>query len=357
MKLVAIYIVGLAFLSAVAQVAAASMKRVDEREYGKMPDGTVVKEFTLRNGKGMVAKVISYGATLTELQVPDKNGATTNVVLGANSLEEYLKSFNAAAATIGRYGNRIAKARFTLDGVEYKLAANNGPNHLHGGPTGFAKRVWTGKALPSGDGVQFTYLSKDGEEGYPGNLTVKVTYTLTDTNELRLDYESTTDKVTPVNFTNHAYFNLAGHGDILDHELGLAADQYTPVDDGLIPTGEIASVKGTPLDFTTPKKVGERIDAFKPKLNGYDHNYVVRDGGKSLVLAARVTDPKTGRVMEMRTTEPGFQLYTGNHVKHKGLCLESQHYPDSPNRPNFPSSILRPGETLKSTTVYAFSNK
>jgi len=268
MSLAVFYIVGLVFLSTMTQVHAASMKRADEREYGKMPDGAMVKEFTLRNGKGMVAKVISYGATLTELQVPDKSGATTNVVLGAASLDEYLNGFSASAATIGRYGNRIAKARFTLDGVEYKLAANNGVNHLHGGPAGFAKRVWSGKALASGDAVQFTYASKDGEEGYPGNLTVKVTYTLTDANELHLDYEATTDKPTPVNFTNHAYFNLAGYGDILDHELWLAADQYTPVDDGLIPTGEIASVKNTPLDFTTPKKVGERIDAFKPKLNG-----------------------------------------------------------------------------------------
>jgi len=355
MKFSVFYTLGLAFLCLVTQVHAAM--KVDEREYGKMPDGTVVQEFTLRNGKGAVAKVISYGATLTELQMPDKTGAMANVVLGASSLEEYLKGFAAGAATIGRYGNRIAKARFTLDGVEYKLVANNGVNHLHGGPTGFSKRVWTGKALDSGNAVQFTYASRDGEEGYPGNLTVKVTYTLTDANELRLDYEATSDKATPVNFTNHAYFNLAGQGDILDHELWLAADEYTPVDDGLIPTGEIASVKNTPLDFTTTKKVGERIDAFKPKISGYDHNYVVRDGGKSLVLAARVTDPKTGRVMEMRTTEPGFQLYTGNHVKHKGLCLESQHYPDSPNRANFPSTILRPGNTFKSTTVYAFSNR
>lgn len=322
-----------------------------------MPDGAVVKEFTLRNGKGMVAKVISYGATLTELQAPDKNGVLTNVVLGARSLDEYTKSFSAAAATIGRFGNRIAKARFTLDGTEYKLAANNGANHLHGGPTGFAKRVWTGKALDSGNAVQFTYFSKDGEEGYPGNLTVKVTYTLTENNELRLDYEATTDKGTPINLTNHAYFNLAGQGDILDHELWLAADHYTPVDAALIPTGEIAPVKGTPLDFTTPKKVGERIDAFKPGLAGYDHNYVINNGGKSLVLAARLVDPKSGRVMEMRTTEPGFQLYAGNHVKHKGLCLETQHYPDSVNHPNFPSAILRPGNTFKSTTIYAFSSR
>jgi len=356
MRAISFLTVMLAFINLVTQVEGA-MKGVEEREYGALRDGTAVKEFTLRNGKGMVAKVISYGATLTELHAPDKNGATTNVILGVKSLEDFVKGAPSASA-IGRYGNRIAKARFTLDGVEYKLAANNGPNHLHGGPTGFAKRVWEGKALNGNEAkVQLTYLSKDGEEGYPGNLTVKVTYTLTEKNELRIDYEATTDKATVVNFTNHAYFNLAGSGDILDHELWLGADQYTPADDGLIPTGEIANVKGTPLDFTKPTRVGERIDAFKPKLNGYDHNYVVKGGGKSLVLAARVTDPKTGRVMEMHTTEPGFQLYTGNHVQHRGLCLESQHFPDSPNKPNFPTAVLRPGETFKSTTAYAFSAK
>jgi aldose 1-epimerase len=348
--------VTLAFVVTVAQVSAASMKRVEERDYGKMPGGTAVKEFTLRNDKGMVAKVVSYGATLTELQVPDKKGAIVSVVLGPKSLEEYLKGYPSAAATIGRFGNRIGNARFTLDGVEYKLAANNGKNHLHGGPTGFAKRVWQGKALEGNDAkVQFSYLSKDGEEGYPGNLNVKVTYTLTEKGELRLDYEATTDKATVINLTNHAYFNLAGSGDILDHELWLAANQYTPVDDGLIPTGEIASVKGTPLDFTEPTRVGARIDQFKPKLNGYDHNFVLGEGGRSPVLAARLTDPKSGRVMEMRTTEPAFQLYTGNHVKHTGLCLETQHYPDSPNKPSFPSAVLRPGQTFQSTTIYAFS--
>jgi len=350
--------VGLALFAAVAQATAASMKRVEERDYGKGPDGAAIKEFTLRNGKGMTAKVISYGATLTELQVPDKTGATVSVVLGPKSLDEYLKGYLSAAATIGRYGNRIGNARFTLDGVEYKLAANNGKNHLHGGPTGFAKRVWNSKAPDeSAARVEFTYLSRDGEEGYPGNLNVKVTYTLTDKNELRIDYEATTDKATVVNLTNHAYFNLAGSGNILDHELWLAADKYTPVDDGLIPTGEIASVKGTPLDFTKPTRVGARIDQFKPKLNGYDHNYIVNGGGKSLTLAARLTDPKSGRVMEMHTTQPAFQLYTGNHVKHGGLCLETQHYPDSPNKPNFPSTTLRPGETFKSASVYAFAAK
>jgi aldose 1-epimerase len=350
--------VALALFVGVSQAAAASMKRIDEIEFGKIPDGTVVKEFTLRNANGFSAKVISYGANITELRVPDKRGETVNVILAAKTLDEYVKGYPAAAAVIGRFGNRIAKARFTLDGVEYKLAANNGVNHLHGGSKGFAKQVWQGKALPEKPGeasVQFTYFSKDGEENYPGNLTVTVTYTLTDRNEFRLDYEATSDKATPVNFTNHAYFNLEGAGDILDHELWLAADRYTPVHDDLIPTGEIAAVKGTPLDFTTPTRIGARIDQFKPKLNGYDHNYVLNGGGKSLAKVARLRDPKSGRAMEVHTTEPGMQLYTGNHVKHHGVCLETQHFPDSPNRENFPSTILRPGAKFQSTTVFAFS--
>ena len=349
----------LASLAAVNLTAGEAMKRIEEREFGKMPDGAIVKQFTLRNAKGMTAKVISYGAIVTELQAPDRNGAMTNVVLGANTLEEYLKGVNAAAV-IGRVANRIAKARFTLDGVEYKLAANNAPNHIHGGNVGFAKVNWQAAALPEGKGeaaVQFTYVSKDGEEGYPGKLTAKVTYTLTDGNQLRIDYEATTDKATPVNLTNHAYFNLAGHGDVLDHELWLAADRYTPADDQLIPTGETASVKDTPLDFTKPARIGERIGQLKPKPGGYDHNFVINNGGKSLVLAARVTEPKSGRVMEIRTTQPGVQLYTGNHLKHGALCLETQHYPDSVNQPKFPSVILRPGQTFKSATVFAFSAK
>jgi len=334
-----------------------SSKRIEEREFGRMPDGTVVRQFTLRNTNGMVAKVISYGATITELQTRDRNGALTNVVLGASTLDEYVKGVNAAAV-IGRVANRIAGAKFTLDGVEYKLAANNGPNHIHGGRLGFAKVAWQAEALPIGEraaSVRFTYLSKDGEEGYPGNLTVKVTYTLSDDNALRIDYEATTDKATPVNLTNHAYFNLAGTSDVLDHELWLAADRYTPADDQLIPTGKIASVKDTLLDFTTPTRIGARIEQLKPKPNGYDHNFVINGGGESLVLAARATEPKSGRVMEVRTTEPGVQLYTGNHLKHSALCLETQHYPDSVNKPDFPSTILRPGETFKSTTVFAFS--
>ena len=346
-------------LAAAVYSHAAPVKRIEEQQFGAMSDGAPVKQFTMRNAKGTVAKVISYGAILSELQAPDRHGAMTNVVLGATTLDEYLKGFNAAAV-IGRVANRIARARFTLDGVEYKLAANNGPNHLHGGRVGFARVLWRAQALPVGErdaAVQFSYLSKDGEEGYPGNLNVKVTYTLTDDNELRIDYEAATDKATPVNLTNHAYFNLAGRGDVLDHELWLAAARYTPADDQLIPTGEIASVKGTALDFTTPTRVGARIEQLKPKPGGYDHNFVIDNGGQSLVVAARLVEPKSGRVMEVRTTEPGVQLYTGNHLQHGALCLETQHYPDSVNQRTFPSTILRPGQTFRSTTVFVFSAK
>jgi aldose 1-epimerase len=333
---------------------------VSEAEFGKIPDGTV-KLFTLRNLKGATAKIISYGAIVTEIQVPDRSGAMTNVILSAPNLEAYLKGFGGAAAVMGRYANRIANARFTLDGVEYKLAANNGKNHLHGGLKNFSKVLWTGKqwdpTRQPDPAVELIYISKDGEEGYPGNLTVKVTYTLTKNNELRIEYEATTDKATPVNFANHAYFNLAGGGSALDYELWLGAEEYTPFDAEQIPTGEIASVKGTPFDFTTPTRIGTRIDQLKPKPGGYDQNYVLKSDGRTPVLFARLTDPKSGRVMEVRTTEPAVQLYSANHLKHTAVCLETQHYPDSPNKPQFPSTIVRPGETFKSTTIYAFSTK
>lgn len=356
---------------AAPQTQSNTMTRATQEEFGKMPDGTPVYLVTLRNQKGMVAKLMSYGAILTELQAPDKHGALTNVVLGASTLEAYLKGFPASAAVIGRVANRVAGARFTLDGVEYKLAANNGPNHIHGGPTGFAQRVWQAQVLPPDErsaSVQFTYLSKDGEEGYPGTLTATVTYTLTDDNELRLDYHAETDRPTLVNLTNHAYFNLAGSGDILDHELWLAANRYTPADEQLIPTGEIASVIGTPLDFTKPTPIGARIEQLKPRVNGYDHNFVLSGEGFPPQLCARARDPKSGRVMEVYTTEPGVQLYTGNHLrtlagtggakfgpKHAAFCLETQHFPDSIHHPNFPSTVLRPGQKFKSTTLFKFS--
>lgn len=349
-----------------------SVQRLEESEFGQMPDGTAVKLFTLRNASGMVAKVMSYGAVLTELQAPDRTGKLASVILGSDNWNAYSKGHPTTAAVIGRVANRIAKARFTLDGVEYKLAANSGANHIHGGRKGFAQVIWEGKALSPSEhaaAVQFSYLSKDGEEGYPGNLKVTITYTLTDDNELKLDYGATTDKATPINLTNHGYFNLAGSGDVLNHELWLVSDRYTLADDQLIPTGEMASVKGTPLDFTTPALVGERIEKLKPRPGGYDHNYVLNHSGAPLLLFARVYEPKSGRFMEVSTTEPGVQLYTGNHLnkftgiggalygKHAGLCLETQHYPDSVNQPKFPSTILRPGQAFKSTTVFKFSIK
>lgn len=354
-QLVLCLLVSLCILQSLAVSAA---QPVEEKPFGKTPDGREVKLFTLRNA-GMSVSIMEYGAVITEVLAPDRNGKLANVLLGAKTFDEY-RGFAGSAAVIGRFANRIANARFSLDGKEYQLAANNGKNHLHGGNKGFASVVWDGKALPSRDGesaVAFTYLSKDGEEGYPGNLEVKVTYTLTDRNELRLDYEAATDKATPVNLTNHAYFNLAGEGKVLDHILWLAAEKYTPTDDGLIPTGEIASVRGTPLDFTTPTRVGDRIEQLKPKLNGYDHNFVIDGGGKSVVLMARVTEPTSGRTMEVKTDLPGVQLYTGNHLGHRGLCLETQHFPDSINQPKFASPVVRPGQRFKSTTVFAFAAK
>ena len=347
------------------------MTRVQEENFGTMPDGAVVKRFTLRNKSGMMVRVMSYGAIITEVHAPDRDGKLANVVLGAETLEAYLKGFRAPAAVLGRVANRIAKASFTLDGVEYRLAANDGPNHIHGGRKNFSQVVWESAALPASEqasGVRFTYHSPDGEEGYPGNLTASVTYTLTDENELRLDYEARTDKTTLVNLTNHAYFNLAGNGDVLDEELWLATNRYTPADEQLIPTGEIATVKGTPLDFTTPTAIGARIEQLKPRVNGYDHNYVLGGDGKTLQLCARARDPKTGRVMEVSTTQPGVQLYTGNHLhnpvgtegvtfgaNHPAFCLETQHFPDSIHHPNFPSVILRPDQVFQSTTVFKFS--
>lgn len=344
---------------------------VEETSFGRLADGRTVKRYELRNRHGMMARIITYGAILTELHVPDRNGRLTNVVHGFDNLRSYVQGHPFFGATVGRVSNRIGKARFTLDGQEYPLANNNGRNHLHGGLIGFDKVLWKAQPIKVDDrevAVVFTYLSRDGEEGYPGNLDVRVTYTITDNNELRIDYSAGTDKPTPVNITNHSYFNLAGTGDILGHELFVAADRYTPVDDELIPTGEIAPVKGTPLDFTKPELIGARIEQLKPKPGGYDHNYVLNSEGKSLALAARVREPSSGRVMEVLTTEPGMQLYTANFLqgqvnglngqrseRHSAFCLETQHFPDAVNHPNFPSTILRPGKQYKSTTIFRFS--
>lgn len=349
------------------------MTRLQEKEFGKLPDGTIVRLYTLAGRRGLVAKVTNYGAILTELHAPDRHGEAANIVHGFDNLEQYAKGHPGFGATIGRFANRIARARFSVDGVEYRLAANNGRNHLHGGLRGFDKAVW--KAAPlkmtanGAAAVQFTWFSVDGEEGYPGNLEVSVTYAVTDDNDLRIDFVATTDKATPINLTNHSYFNLAGSGDVLGHEMQINADRYTPVDDELIPTGEIAGVKGTPLDFTRPAPIGARIEQLKPNPGGYDHNYVLnRDGGAAPSLAARTCEPTSGRVLEVFTTEPGMQLYTGNFLdgkhtgvggviygRHSGFCLETQHFPDSPNHPDFPDCTLRPGQTLRSTTIYRFS--
>ncbi len=331
--------------------------RLEQREFGKMPDGTAVQQFTLRNAKGIMAKIITYGAIISALEVPDRNGSATNVVLGAGSLDRYTggKTAVPGAVVLGRVANRIANATFTIDGVEYKVTANLGPHHIHGGRNGFDKVVWQAQPLPVGEheaAVKLTYLSKDGEEGYPGNLTATVTYTLTDGNELRLDYTATTDKPTVVNLSNHAYFNLAGGGSIANHELWLNADRYTVADAQLIPTGEIALVKDTPLDFTVSARIGARVNQVSQPRGIYDHNFVINGGGKSLVLAARVKEPQSGRVMEVRTTQPGVQLYTGRSGH---FCLETQHFPDAIHHPNFPSTIIRPGDKFESTTIFSFS--
>jgi aldose 1-epimerase len=347
---------------------------VKKEAFGKTGDGVAVELYTLTNAAGMKAKIMTYGAILTELDAPDRDGKTADVVLGFDNLKDYLAGHPYFGATVGRVANRIAKGEFTLDGKKYKLAVNNGPNALHGGKKGFDKVVWKAEpeTLPDGAAVKLTYLSKDGEEGYPGNLTVTVVYTLTNSDALRIDYTAKTDKATPVNLTNHTYFNLAGtkSGDILGHELTLNADKYTPADDTLIPTGEIKPVKDTPLDFTKPRKIGERIDQLKGEPRGYDHNFVLNSEGKELALAATVREPKSGRIMEIYTTEPGVQFYTGNFLdgkqtgkggvvykKHAGFCLEAQHFPDSVNHANFPSMILKPGETYRQTTIYKFSAK
>lgn len=345
---------------------------VEKSNFGTLEDGTVIEAFTLRNARGAMAKVITYGATLTELWVPDKNGKLGDVVFGFDGLKGYLGSHPYFGSTVGRYANRIAKGKFTLDGKEYTLAINNGPNSLHGGKIGFDRRVWKAEPLrePSAAAVRFTYLSPDGEENYPGNLSVSVTYTLTDENALKLDYSAKTGKATPVNLTNHSYFNLAGSGgDILGNVLYLNADRFTPVDSTLIPTGEIRPVKGTPLDFTKPTPIGAHIAEIKD-IGGYDHNFVINGEPGKLRLAARVSEPTSGRQMEVWTTEPGVQFYSSigldgtivgkggiTYKKYGALCLETQHYPDSPNHPNFPSTIVRPGESFHSETIYKFSAK
>lgn len=338
--------------------------------FGKTADGVEVNLYTLTNAKGTVLKMTNFGAIVVSLEVPDRNGKLANVNMGFAKLDGFLGKNPYFGATVGRYCNRIAGGKFTLDGKPYTLATNdNGKNHLHGGNVGFNKVVWNAEPFEnqSGVGLKFTYLSKDGEEGYPGNLKVTAVYTLTNDNELAIEFTATTDKATPVNLTNHCYWNLAGAGSgtIRNHELTINADKYLPVDAGLIPTGEVANVAGTPLDFSKPAKIGARLDQIKADPVGYDHCFVLRGEAGKLRLAAKVKDPASGRVMEIHTTQPALQFYSGNFLDGKpenngykqydGFCLETQHYPDSPNHADFPNTILRPGETFHEKTVHKFS--
>jgi len=342
--------------------------RVEKQPYGKLPDGREVELYTLTNAAGMCVKLITYGALTVGVEVPDRDGKLTDVTLGYATLEGWPDNPNYFGATVGRYANRIAKGTFTLDGSTYTLATNNGENHLHGGVQGFHKVLWDAETVETDAavGVRFTYLSKDGEEGYPGSLKVAALYSLTRDNEFKAEFSATADKPTVVNLAHHSYWNLAGPaaGDVLDHVLMIHADRYTPVDAGLIPTGELAAVKGTALDFTAPTAIGARIAQLE---GGYDHNFVLNQADGALTLAARVVEPTSGRVMEIHTDQPGMQFYTGNFLdgsvtgkggvayqKHGGFCLETQHFPDSPNQRDFPSVVLRPGETYRHTMVHKF---
>lgn len=374
-------------LCGVTGVTGQSKRAVTHAPFGKTADGQAIEIYTLTNAHGVEVRAMTYGCVITSLRVPDRNGTMADVVLGYDTLDGYLKDSPYFGAVVGRYGNRIAKGQFTLDGTTYKLAINNGPNHLHGGNKGFDKVVWHAapKTAANGVGVVFTRTSPDGEEGYPGNLQVTVSYTLTDNDALIIEYRAVTDKATPLNLTQHSYFNLAADdGDILGQVLTIDADRYTPVDETLIPTGELASVAGTPFDFRKATAIGARINTNNPQLkngNGYDHNWVLSapgpgqgraataaGDGKNLVRhAVRVVEPKTGRTLDVSTTEPGVQFYSGNfldgNIKGKGgrvyknrsgFCLETQHYPDSPNHPSFPTTILKPGQEYASETVFAF---
>jgi len=369
------------FAAAVAAVAAACAREdavpqpgLTLTPFGQTPDGEVVDLITLRNPKGIEVRIMTYGGTILSLKTPDRYGDVDDIVLGFDTLEPYFDQSPYFGSLIGRYGNRIANGRFTLDDTEYQLATNNGPNHLHGGNRGWDKVVWTSEPFQNETsvGVVLTYVSADGEEGYPGEMTVLVTYTLTDDNALAVDYYATTDKPTIINLTQHSYFNLAGSqaSDILGHELTIYADRFTPVDETLIPTGELAPVDGTPFDFRRQTAIGARIDQDDVQLQhglGYDHNFVLTRTGGDMEAAARVYEPVTGRVLEIVTTEPGLQFYSGNFLDgtitgkggrvyghRSGFCLETQHFPDSPNHPDFPSTVLRPGEEYRSRTLFAF---
>jgi aldose 1-epimerase len=367
-----VLIAAVMFTGGFGEKGKASLKK---ESFGKTTDGQEVELYTLSNANGVETEIATYGGIVVSIKVPDRNGKYDDVALGFDNLDGYLKGHPFFGALVGRYGNRIGKAKFTLNGKEYKLAVNNGENTLHGGAKGFDKVVWKAKPVTVKDGValELTYLSKDGEEGYPGNLSVKVIYTLTNSDELKIDYTATTDQDTVVNLTNHTYFNLAGqgNGDILGHQIQINADRFTPVDTGLIPTGELRSVKSTPFDFTQLTAIGARVNQDEEQLKlgkGYDHNFVINGKAGTLRLAAKVVEPTTGRVMEVLTTEPGVQFYIGNFLdgslKGKegkvynaryGFCLETQHFPDSPNKPDFPTTVLKKGGRYQTTTVYKFS--
>ncbi len=367
-----------AFLLGVAGVFGAPGQKgkssITKSDFGKTAEEQVSELYTLTNSNGMQVGITNYGGRVVSLLVPDRNGKMADVVLGFDHLDGYLGNNPFFGALVGRYGNRIAKAKFKLHGVEYKLAQNDGPNTLHGGTKGFDKVFWTVREFSKNPpALELTYVSQDGEEGYPGKLTTKVIYTLTATNELKIDYTATTDKNTVLNLTNHSYFNLSGegNGDILKHEMMINADRYTPVDSALIPTGELRKVEGTPFDFRKSTAIGARIDGDDEQLKfgkGYDHNFVLNRTGHGLTLAARVTDAESGRVMEVLTTQPGIQFYTGNfldgtvhgkggkaYAHRSAFCLETQHFPDSPNQPKFATSELKPGQAYHQTTIYKFS--
>lgn len=366
---------GLLLAAGTAQAQRRRAGAVQQADFGTTPDRQRVTIYTLTNRRGAEARIMDYGGTLVSLKVPDRRGRLGDVVAGCDTLAGYLKQTSYLGALVGRFVNRIALGRFTLDGAQYQLATNNGPNHLHGGVRGFDKVVWQAQSITTkaGPALTLTYLSHDGEEGYPGNLSVKVTYTLTHNNELRIDYEATTDKATVVNLTHHSYFNLAGEGsgDILRHRLQINAARFTPTDANAIPTGELRAVRGTPFDFTRATEIGARIATDDEQLrfgSGYDHNYVINGSAGTLRRAAAVHEPTTGRTMEVWTTEPGMQFYSANFLaveagdgKHghayprrSAFCLETQHFPDSPNKPAFPSTVLRKGQRFRSTTVYRF---
>ena len=361
-----------------AEKSAEMAKSMEKKVFGTTADGKTAELYTLKNKNGMQVSITNFGATVVSIVVPDKAGKVADVALGYDDLAGYELNKNYLGVLVGRYGNRIAHGKFSIDGTEYTLAKNNGDNSLHGGIKGFNKAMWDAKDVSKGGeaAVEMKYVSKDGEEGYPGNLSVTVVYTLTNKNELKIDYSATTDKKTVVNLTNHTYFNLAGqgNGDILKQELMINADTFTPVDSGLIPTGELKKVEGTPFDFRKATAIGARIDANDEQIKlggGYDHNFVLnRKAATGLSLAARVSDPASGRTMEVWTTEPGVQFYTGNFLdgsfkgkggiayqKRTAFCLETQHFPDSPNHPSFPTTLLKPGEKYHTTTVYKFEAK